>query len=68
VWQLKDLFESAGWHAHLPAMLTGLVVSAIVGYASIRFLLAYLRQHRLYPFAVYCLLVGVAGLLFALIR
>jgi undecaprenyl-diphosphatase len=68
VWQLKDLFQSAGWQVHLPAMMTGLAVSAIVGYASIRFLLAYLREHRLYPFAVYCLLVGLSGLLFALFR
>jgi undecaprenyl-diphosphatase len=68
VWQLKDLFGSAGWQAHLAPMLIGLSVSAIVGYASIRFLLAYLRQHRLYPFALYCLLVGVTGLLFSLFR
>ncbi len=68
VWQLKDLFGSVGWQAHLAPMLIGLSVSAIVGYASIRFLLAYLRQHRLYPFALYCLLVGVTGLLFSLFR
>jgi undecaprenyl-diphosphatase len=68
VWQLKDLVESAGWQAQLAPMLTGLIVSAIVGYASIRFLLAYLRQHRLYPFAAYCLVVGVTCLLFALFR
>jgi len=68
VWQLKDLFESAGWQAGLVPMLVGLGVSAVVGYASIRFLLAYLRQHRLYPFAAYCLLVGIAGLLVSLFR
>ena len=68
VWQLKDLVGSSGWQVHLPAMLVGLSISAIVGYASIRFLLAYLRRHRLYPFAVYCLLVGVTGLLFSLFR
>ncbi|HUT20561.1 MAG TPA: undecaprenyl-diphosphate phosphatase [Anaerolineae bacterium] len=68
VWQLKDLFGSAGWQAHLAPMLIGFSVSALVGYASIRFLLEYLRRHRLYPFAVYCLLVGVAGLLVSLFR
>jgi undecaprenyl-diphosphatase len=68
VWQLKDLFESAGWQAGLVPMLVGLSASAVVGYASIRFLLAYLRQHRLYPFAAYCLLVGIAGLLVSLFR
>jgi len=68
VWQLKDLFGSASWQAHLAPMLIGFGVSALVGYASIRFLLEYLRRHRLYPFAVYCLLVGVAGLLGSLFR
>jgi undecaprenyl-diphosphatase len=68
VWQLKDLFESASWQAYLAPMLVGLGVSAVVGYASIRFLLAYLREHRLYPFALYCLLVGLVGLVYALIR
>jgi undecaprenyl-diphosphatase len=68
VWQLKDLCGSASWQAHLAPMLIGFGVSALVGYASIRFLLEYLRRHRLYPFAVYCLLVGVAGLLGSLFR
>ncbi len=45
--------------AHLPALLTGMVVSAVVGYLAIRGLLAYLRRHSLYVFAVYCLIMGL---------
>lgn len=68
VWQLKDLFESGAWTAHLAPMAVGFLASAIVGYACIRFLLRYLRQHGLYPFALYCALAGTACLAVALFR
>jgi undecaprenyl-diphosphatase len=68
LWQLKDLFASSEWLVHLPPLLTGFVVSAVVGYACIRFLLGYLRRGRLYPFAVYCALVGTACLVISLVR
>lgn len=41
-----------------PELFIGLVVSAVSGYVAIRFLLTYLRTNTLYPFAVYCLVVG----------
>jgi undecaprenyl-diphosphatase len=46
-------------------LLTATVVSGVVGYASIAFLLGYLRQHTLYLFIIYRLLLG--GLLLALL-
>jgi undecaprenyl-diphosphatase len=39
-------------------LVVGFVVSTVTGYAAIRFLLAYLRTRTLYPFAIYCLIVG----------
>jgi undecaprenyl-diphosphatase len=39
-------------------LIVGFIVSTVVGYAAIRFLLAYLRTRTLYPFAFYCLIVG----------
>jgi undecaprenyl-diphosphatase len=41
-------------------LLAGTVVAAIVGYASIAFLLSYLRRRSLWIFIVYRLVVGVA--------
>jgi undecaprenyl-diphosphatase len=41
-------------------MLVGTVAAAIVGYASIAFLLSYLRRHSLWVFVGYRLIVGVA--------
>lgn len=38
------------------------VAAAITGYACIFFLLAWLRSHSLYAFAVYCALVGLVSL------
>lgn len=56
--------DAAEVAAQLPVMLVGFVVSAVVGYAAIRGLLAYLRRHSLYVFAVYCLVVGLLVLVF----
>lgn len=42
-----------------PALVTGFIVSAITGFAAIRFLLAYLRKNSLYLFAGYCLIAGL---------
>ncbi|MEX2144374.1 MAG: undecaprenyl-diphosphate phosphatase [Anaerolineales bacterium] len=39
-------------------LVTGFLVSTVVGYLSIRWLLNYLARHSLFPFAVYCLVAG----------
>lgn len=46
--------------AQAPVLIAGFVVSAITGFASIRFMLNYLKEHNLYLFATYCLLAGLA--------
>ena len=43
-------------------LLVGFAAAAVSGYVSIRLLLAYLRQHPLYPFAVYCVIVGILAI------
>ena len=68
VWQLKDLFGSGGWTAHFMPMVVGFLVSAVVGYVCIRFLLGYLRRGRLYPFAIYCAIAGIACLIVSVAR
>ena len=47
-------------------LLVGFVVSAASGYLFIHLLLAYVRHHRLYPFAIYCACMGTAGVIAAL--
>lgn len=46
--------------AGMTATIVGFVVSAGVGYATIRFLLAFLRRARPWAFAVYCAALGLA--------
>ena len=47
----------------LPILMTGFVSSAIVGWFAIRWLLAYLREHSLYVFAIYCAVGGLLSIL-----
>lgn len=41
-------------HALIPAFVVGFIVATIVGWLSIKWLLAYLNKHSLYVFAAYC--------------
>lgn len=45
--------------AQAPLLVIGFGVSALAGYLAIRGLLAYLRSHSLYIFAVYCVAMGL---------
>lgn len=68
VWQLKDLFASSAWMDSLAPLIVGFVVAACVGYICIRFLLNYLRQGKLYAFALYCTLAGVVCFVISFVR
>lgn len=57
-----DLFDISNIAAFLPALLTGFIVSAVVGYAAIAWLLRYLTNHRLYVFAIYVVVVAIVTL------
>lgn len=46
--------------------LVGFVTAALVGYACIHFLLNWVRSHTLYPFAIYCAVLGGGYLLYTL--
>lgn len=45
-------------------VIAGALVSAVIGYLSIRWLLNYLANRSLYPFAIYCTVVGIIAILF----
>ncbi|OQA40471.1 MAG: Undecaprenyl-diphosphatase [Chloroflexi bacterium ADurb.Bin325] len=52
----------------LAVVVGGFLAAALSGYLCIRYLLAYLRRGKLYVFAAYCIVVGVAALALALAR
>ncbi len=67
VFKLKDLWGTPLTSGSLLPLLVGFLAAAISGFLSIRFLLAYLRERSLYPFAAYCCAVGAASILIALL-
>ena len=64
---LVKLVESGNFTSQWPALMAAFLAAAIVGYACIYFLLAWLRHHRLYIFAAYCALLGGSYLLWVLV-
>jgi len=48
-------------------LAVGFVMAAISGYLAIHFLLQYVQRRKLYPFAIYCWVVGGLSLLAALL-
>lgn len=61
----KERQELLASQSDVVNLLLATVVSGVVGYASIAFLLGYLKRHSLYLFIIYRLLLG--GLLLALL-
>ncbi len=57
-----DLARSPQLSSLLPSFLAGFITAAVVGYISIRWLLAYLGRRPLYVFALYCTLLSLATL------
>ena len=43
-------------------LIAGFLAAAVVGYAAIRWLLGYLAKNSLYPFAIYCTLIGLLAI------
>ena len=53
-----DLIYMSGLGDFLPILAVGFISAALVGWAAIRWLMAYLSKNSLYSFAVYCAVVG----------
>jgi undecaprenyl-diphosphatase len=60
VLKLPTLAGPAGAHIH-GQVLAGAAVAGVAAYLSVRFLTRYFTTRTLTPFAVYCLVAGVAG-------
>lgn len=57
-----DLIQNPGLVAQVPVYMVGFLSAGVVGYAAIRWLLGYLSSRSLYPFAIYCLILGCISL------
>ena len=47
-------------HEDWTALIVGFVVSLIVGFIAVKWLLHYIRSHRYTPFAIYRIALGIA--------
>ncbi|MCW2755548.1 MAG: undecaprenyl-diphosphatase [Marmoricola sp.] len=59
--KVPSLFGSAGDHIH-GQVIVGAITAGVAAYASVRFLTQYFTTRTLTPFAIYCLVAGVASL------
>jgi len=57
-----DLLQIPNLQNFLPVLTTGFLVAAVVGYYSISWLIRYINEHSLLPFAAYCVLLGAGSL------
>ena len=62
IYKLPDLAGHNGEHVR-GQVLVGSLCAAVAAYLSVRFLVRYFTSHNLNPFAVYCLVVGVASMI-----
>ena len=64
VLQSKDLFSGGSETISLQALLIGIISSAIFGYIAVKWMIGYLKNHSLKPFAIYVWLMGLVVLYF----
>jgi undecaprenyl-diphosphatase len=55
----KDLADLPAGGDFLAPLLVGFLAALVSGYIAIRWLIAFLSRHSLYPFAIYCTLLGL---------
>jgi undecaprenyl-diphosphatase len=67
VLKVGDLFGHLGSGIR-PQIVVGSVIAGVAAYLSVRFLMKYFQTRTLNPFAVYCVIAGVASLAFLTFR
>ena len=67
VLKIPDLLGPLG-NGVRPQILAGSIVSGIAAYLSVRFLMKYFQTRTLTPFAIYCLVFGVASLVYLTVK
>ena len=61
---LKTLKDGGAAHEDWAALAAGFLVSGIVAFVAVKWLLGYIRTHRFTAFAIYRIVLGIALLVF----
>ncbi|AZU63859.1 undecaprenyl-diphosphate phosphatase [Neobacillus mesonae] len=64
VLQTKDLLGGGGEEISLSALLVGIISSAFFGYIAVKWMIGFLKNHSLKPFAIYVWALGLIVLAF----
>ncbi|PLR92577.1 undecaprenyl-diphosphate phosphatase [Bacillus sp. T33-2] len=64
VLQSKDLFQGGSETISMQALAIGIISSATFGYIAVKWMIAYLKNHSLKPFAIYVWVLGIVVLYF----
>ena len=64
VLELPEFLKLAPASATLAIYLAGTLISAVVGYLSIAFLISVVRKGKFFYFGLYCIALGILGLIF----
>ena len=64
---LLDLAQAENIAEQLPSLIAVFWTSGLVGYACIAFLMNWLKDRSLYPFAIYCAIFGASYLVYSFI-
>jgi undecaprenyl-diphosphatase len=67
VLKVPDLLGSLGNGIH-GQILVGSILSGVGAYLSLRFLMKYFRSNTLYPFAIYCFVLGLGSVIYLAVR
>jgi undecaprenyl-diphosphatase len=65
---LIDLIKISNLTQFLPVMTVGFLTAGIIGFFTIRWLLEYITNHSLLPFAIYCLILGSGTLILSAVN
>lgn len=68
VLEVKDVIEAGSIGVSIPALLVGMAAAGVTGYFAVRFMLRLITKRRLWGFAVYTGLLGVAVIVMQLLN
>jgi undecaprenyl-diphosphatase len=63
LWQGQKMVRGGGFEGQGWVFVAGFIASAVTGFFVIRFFLAFLKKHTLYPFVVYRVALAVVVLI-----